>query len=297
MAVFSPFDKLSTHLLQGKHDFSTHSFKAGLITNDPSLIFNVTKWANLTEITPGHGYLAGGVDMTVSVGTDASANDAVSAAKVTITATDGPIGPYTALVVYNDTSTDKNVVGYMKASGQTTIKAGKFVSWSFGLINDAANGVMFVCKPIGNVPKLKTPLDLCGKLLKGNHKIGADTLKVALFNDVLPVLSKKYADVIDLEIAQAFGYTVGGYTHTFLLADGTKSSELVTGFPIGLAVYATGGIIGPVESVALYNDTSATKLLICWWNKPFSVQDGASKVLIFDDFLTVRVNPETWRGE
>ena len=102
MASFNKFQDFSEQLTKGKHAFATDTFKV-LLTNSAPVAGNTVK-GDLTEISSGNGYAAGGTATTVTVA-EASGTTTVQGTQVVFTASGGTIGPFRYAVLYNDTQT------------------------------------------------------------------------------------------------------------------------------------------------------------------------------------------------
>ncbi len=100
MATFNKFNQFTKDLIDGVHDFDAHSFKV-LLTNTAPSSSNAVK-ADLTEISAGNGYSAGGSATSLSTSTS-SGTAKVTATDVVFTASGGSIGPLRYAVIYNDT--------------------------------------------------------------------------------------------------------------------------------------------------------------------------------------------------
>jgi hypothetical protein len=117
------------------------------------------------------------------------------------------------------------------------------------------------------------------------HNLGSDTLKVYLSNDT----PSAYADAVKADLAEISagnGYTAGGN-----VATQTSSSQTAGVYKLVLADpatwTATGGSIGPFRYAVLYNDTTASKNLIAWWDY------GTSITLSAGDSIAVDFDPST----
>lgn len=102
MAAYNKFQDFVEQLCKAKHDFSTHTYKVAL-TNVAPVATN-TIFANITEISAGNGYTAGGQSATASI-TETTGTATVAAVDVVWTAAGGTIGPFRYVVLYNDTAT------------------------------------------------------------------------------------------------------------------------------------------------------------------------------------------------
>ena len=117
------------------------------------------------------------------------------------------------------------------------------------------------------------------------HNLGSDTLKVYLSN-ATPDAATDAVKADLAEISAGNGYTAGGNT-----AAQTSSSQTGGTYKLVLADpatwTATGGTIGPFRYAVLYNDTTASKNLIAWWDY------GTSITLSAGDTFAVDFDPTT----
>ena len=105
MAAYNGINSFTKNLLEGVFNFATgvHVFKS-LLTNTAPVATNNVK-ADLTEISAGNGYTAGGSTLATSTAAvSGTTNKASVTSDVTITAT-GAIGPFRYVVMYDDTPT------------------------------------------------------------------------------------------------------------------------------------------------------------------------------------------------
>jgi hypothetical protein len=102
MAAYNKFNQFVKDLIDGVHDFDAHTFKV-MLTNTAPVATNTIK-ANITEISAGNGYTAGGTATTVSTSV-ATGTAKVTCTDVVFTAAGGAIGPFRYAVLYNDTPT------------------------------------------------------------------------------------------------------------------------------------------------------------------------------------------------
>ena len=85
------------------HNLNSDTLKVMLTNTAPSAANKVL--ANITEITPGNGYSAGGSAATFVSGAQSSGTYKLVLNDVTFTASGGSIGPFRYAVLYNDTPT------------------------------------------------------------------------------------------------------------------------------------------------------------------------------------------------
>jgi hypothetical protein len=103
MASFNKFHQFVEDLAKGVHNLDTGSLKI-LLTNTAPVATNSIK-GDLTEISAGNGYSAGGSALTSVDAEQTTGTLALSAADLVFTASGGSIGPFRYAVLYNDTPT------------------------------------------------------------------------------------------------------------------------------------------------------------------------------------------------
>lgn len=135
------FQIFARDIANGKHDFSSHTFKAMLTNTAPDASANAVK-ADITDIAAGNGYTAGGVSIAAITETLAAGTETIKATNKTITASGGSIGPFRYVVFYNDTQTTpaKPLVSYVDRGASLTLADGDSVNINF----DATNGLLQV---------------------------------------------------------------------------------------------------------------------------------------------------------
>lgn len=103
MATYNKFQSFVEHLAEKVHDLGSDSLKV-MLTNGAPVNTNTVK-ANLTDITAGNGYTAGGTLAVISSSAQTSGVYKLVLADVTFLAAGGSIGPFRYAVLYNDTPT------------------------------------------------------------------------------------------------------------------------------------------------------------------------------------------------
>ena len=164
MATYNKFNVFVEDQFEGVHDWDLHTFKV-MLTNSAPVATNSVR-ADLTEISAGNGYTAGGTATTIttsrSTGTfKAEGTDVVFTASggtattittsrsggtfkaegtdVVFTAT-GAVGPFRYAVLYNDTPTspaDPLVAWWEYPSTSITLASGETFTVDF----DPTNGI------------------------------------------------------------------------------------------------------------------------------------------------------------
>jgi hypothetical protein len=129
MATYSKYSDFTEQLVNGVHNFSSHTFKVALSNGTPSAAHATL--SQITELSTANGYTAGGATTTIGV--------SETSGTVTVTATDpaawtasgaGITFRYAAL--YNDTSASDNLVAYWDNGSSTTVTSGNTLQIDFG---------------------------------------------------------------------------------------------------------------------------------------------------------------------
>lgn len=99
-----------------------------MLTNTAPVNTNGLK-ADLTEISSGNGYSAGGTSATISSSAQTSGTYKLVLADVVFTASGGTIGPFRYAVLYDDTSTSDVLIGWWDYGASITLADGETFTW------------------------------------------------------------------------------------------------------------------------------------------------------------------------
>lgn len=110
------FDAFMYDSMAGIHDFATHEFHIMLTNTAPDSV-NDAVYADITEITPEHGYSATGETVTVALSVSTPNGVVTASANVVFGATGGSFGPFQYAVMLNYTATEQNLVCYWEYEG------------------------------------------------------------------------------------------------------------------------------------------------------------------------------------
>lgn len=140
MATFTFFDEFLRYSMDGTIDLDSHTFKVMLTNGAPVAGTNTVK-GDLTDISAGSGYSAGGPALASVTWAETGSGTGIwrfNANDVTITASGGNIGPFRYAVVYDDTPTSpsKPLVGFWDYGSSVTVTDGN----SF-LLDIQSNGI------------------------------------------------------------------------------------------------------------------------------------------------------------
>jgi hypothetical protein len=103
MATATKFQVFVENLAEKVHNLGADTLKV-MLTNTAPVNTNAIK-SDLTEISAGNGYTAGGTAPTISSSSQTSGTYKLVLADVVFTASGGSIGPFRYVTLYNDTPT------------------------------------------------------------------------------------------------------------------------------------------------------------------------------------------------
>lgn len=136
MATFNKFNSFVEALAEKVHNLGSDTLKI-LLTNSAPSASNTVK-ANLTEISAGNGYTAGGTAATVSSSSQTAGTYKLVLADVVFTASGGSIGPFRYAVLYNYTASNDELIGWWDYASSLSVAD----SETFTVDADPTNGVL-----------------------------------------------------------------------------------------------------------------------------------------------------------
>lgn len=135
MATFTKFNSFVESVAEKTHNLGSDSLKV-MLTNVAPVATNTQK-TDLTDIAAGNGYSAGGSAPTISSSLQTSGVYKLTLADLVFTAT-GAVGPFRYAVLYNDTATNKELIGWYDYGASITLASGETFTVDF----DGSNGVL-----------------------------------------------------------------------------------------------------------------------------------------------------------
>lgn len=135
MASFTKFNSFVEALAEKTHNLGSDTLKVVLTNSAPAAANTVL--ADITQISNGNGYTTGGTAATISSSAQTSGTYKLVLADVTFTAS-GSMGPFRYAVLYNDTATSDELIGYWDYGSSITLAASETFTVDF----DATNGVL-----------------------------------------------------------------------------------------------------------------------------------------------------------
>lgn len=129
MAAANKFQAFVEHVAEKVHNLGADTLKV-MLTNTAPVGTNSIK-GDLTEISAGSGYSAGGTAASISSSAQSSGTYKLTLADVVFTASGGSIGPFRYAVLYNDTPTSPAdpLILYWDYGSSITLADGETFTW------------------------------------------------------------------------------------------------------------------------------------------------------------------------
>ena len=129
MASFNKFNSFVEAVAEKVHNLGSDTLKVVLTNSAPSATNTVL--ANITQIANGNGYTTGGSTAAQSSSAQSSGTYKLVLDPVVFTAT-GSMGPFRYAVLYNDTATNDELIGYLDYGSDLTLSDGESltVDWT-----------------------------------------------------------------------------------------------------------------------------------------------------------------------
>ena len=118
------------------HNLGSDTLKVALTNTAPTATDG--QFSDITEITAGNGYTAGGETASITSSAQSSGTYKLVLGDVTFTASGGSIGPFQYAVLYNDTASNDELIGWWDNGSAVTLSDGE----SFTVDFDASSGVL-----------------------------------------------------------------------------------------------------------------------------------------------------------
>lgn len=145
MATYNKINIFPEDLAEKIHNLASDTLKL-MLTNTAPVAGNTIK-SNITEISAGNGYTAGGATVTVSSSGQTSGTYKLVCADVVFTASGGSIGPFRYAVLYNDTPTANSqganadpLIAWWDYGSSITLASGETFTWDA----DPTNGILTI---------------------------------------------------------------------------------------------------------------------------------------------------------
>ena len=136
MAAFNKFNAFVNDIASKVHNLGADTVKI-MLSNTAPVATNAIK-TDITEITAGNGYVAGGTQATLVSSSQTGGLYTLKLNNVTFTASGGSIAACRYAVLYNSTPASGNLIGWYDYGAAVTVTLGN----SFQVQFDAVNGVL-----------------------------------------------------------------------------------------------------------------------------------------------------------
>lgn len=141
MAGYNKINAFPENLAEKVHNLQSDAIKLMLV-NSPAPVAGNSIKGDLTEISAGNGYSAGGATVTVSSSAQTSGTYKMVCADVVFTAAGGTIGPFRYAVLYNDTPTSPAdpLIAWWDYGSSITLADAETFTWDA----DATTGILTI---------------------------------------------------------------------------------------------------------------------------------------------------------
>lgn len=138
MAAFNKFDAFVEALAEQQHNLATDTLKV-FLTNDTPNAAGDASYTDITDLSTGGGYTAGGnVATQVSSSQTGGLYKLVLGDPSTWTASGAGFGPFRYAVIYNNTAASKGLIGWWDYGSSISLSAGDTFTVDF----DPTTGVL-----------------------------------------------------------------------------------------------------------------------------------------------------------
>ena len=122
--TYNKFYSFSEALCEKVHNLGSDTLKV-MLTNSAPVATNTVK-ANLTEISAGNGYTAGGETLTVTSSSQTTGTyTLVITSDVTWTAVSDAMATFRYITLYNDTASNDELIGWWDHGSEVTLGVGE----------------------------------------------------------------------------------------------------------------------------------------------------------------------------
>jgi hypothetical protein len=136
MASFNKFNAFVADVANKVHNLGSDTLKV-MLTDTAPVATNSIK-SNITEISAGNRYSAGGTAATITSSSQSSGLYKLIGNNVTFTASGGSIAQFRYAVLYNSTPANGNLIGWWDYGSEVNVTNGN----SFQVQFDQTNGIL-----------------------------------------------------------------------------------------------------------------------------------------------------------
>lgn len=135
MAAFTKFNCFVEDLAEKKHNLGSDTLKVALTNSAP--VATNTVLTNITEISYTN---CSSRDVTTSSSAQTSGTYKLTLAQLVLTASGGTVGAFRYVVLYNDTASNDELIGWFDHGSSITLQSGDTYTIAF----DTTNGVLTI---------------------------------------------------------------------------------------------------------------------------------------------------------
>jgi hypothetical protein len=137
MAVFNKFFSFTEAVAEKVHNLGSDTLRVALSNTAPSQ--SNTQLSQITQIANGNGYTTGGAAASITSSSQTSGTYRLVLGDVVFTAT-GSVGPFRYAVLYNDSATNDELIGWWDYGSSITLNSGETFTVDF----DPGTGVLTI---------------------------------------------------------------------------------------------------------------------------------------------------------
>lgn len=137
MASFNKFQPFVENLAEKVFNLGSDTLKVALTNSVPVNTYN--QLSSVTQIANGNGYTTGGTATTISSSAQTAGTYKLVITDVVFTAS-GSMGPFQYAVLYDDTATNDELIGWWDYGAPVTLASGETFTVDF----DASGGVLTI---------------------------------------------------------------------------------------------------------------------------------------------------------
>jgi hypothetical protein len=130
VASFNKFHCFVEDVAEKKHNLGSDTLKVYLSNAAPSASSHVKK-ADIAEISTGNGY-TGPLTLTVTGSSQSGGTYTLAASDPSVITASGAVGPFQYVVLYNDTATNDEVIGWWDYGSAVTLASGETFTIDLG---------------------------------------------------------------------------------------------------------------------------------------------------------------------
>lgn len=132
MATYTKYNCFVENLAEKVHNLGSDTLKIALTNSAPNVATH-TVLADITEISAGNGYTAGGTAITVTGSSQSSGTYSLTqSADVVFTASGGSMATFRYAVMYNSTAASGPLIAYWDYGSSVTLATGETFTVDLG---------------------------------------------------------------------------------------------------------------------------------------------------------------------